>query len=116
MINFLRETLKDMELIGKTIEDVEYVTITAEDYCGFNMPKDGYPYIIPVYQFFQGIDFNYDNGYGRNEIPLSLYIVFKDKSWLERHEYDGAESWSYKRVPPFTTNLLPSITKLLSEY
>ena len=26
-------------------------------------------------------------------------IVFKDNTWIERHEYDGAEWWEYKETP-----------------
>ena len=40
----------------------------------------------------------YDNGYGGNEVPLDLIVVGKDW-WLERHEYDGAEWWEFKKLP-----------------
>lgn len=40
---------------------------------------------------------DYDSGYGQQNLYGA--IVFKDKSWLERGEYDGAEWWEYKTVP-----------------
>ena len=42
---------------------------------------------------------NYDNGYGGQEVAADLVIVFKDGSWLERHEYDVAEGWGYSKTP-----------------
>jgi hypothetical protein len=43
------------------------------------------------------LDFEYDNGYGGQN--LFGYVVFDDRSWLERHEYDGSERWDYKQTP-----------------
>ena len=40
---------------------------------------------------------NYDEGYGSQR--LFGTIVFKDGTWLERHEYDGSEWWEYKKLP-----------------
>ena len=40
----------------------------------------------------------YNSGFGRHEINLSLKIV-GDGWWLERHEYDGSERWVYKEKP-----------------
>lgn len=33
--------------------------------------------------------------YGVAEVNQNLRVVFKDGSWLERQEYDGAEWWEY---------------------
>lgn len=44
-------------------------------------------------------DFEYDEGHGSQEIHANLVVVFRDGSWLERSEYDGAEGWEY-RAPP----------------
>lgn len=41
--------------------------------------------------------FTYDAGFGSVEVNLALKIVFKDGSWLERSEYDGAECWEYRK-------------------
>lgn len=40
---------------------------------------------------------SYCDGYGAQ--TLFGCVVFNDGSWLERHEYDGAEWWEYKRTP-----------------
>jgi hypothetical protein len=41
----------------------------------------------------------YDEGFGAQEINDSLTVIFKDGSWMERFEYDGAEHWEYKNCP-----------------
>lgn len=41
----------------------------------------------------------YNNGFGKQEIATDLKIVGKDW-WLERYEYDGAEEWAFKQMPP----------------
>ena len=47
--------------------------------------------------FLQDLNFNYDNGYGTQE--LFGVVWFKDGSWLERDEYDGSEWWQLKKSP-----------------
>ena len=41
----------------------------------------------------------YNEDYGRPEIPQDLIISMKDGSWFERREYDGSEWWVHI-VPP----------------
>jgi len=43
-------------------------------------------------------DFDYNEGFGAEEINGSLLIVANDW-WLERHEYDGSEWWEFKTLP-----------------
>ena len=43
-------------------------------------------------------DINYDSGFGGHEIQLDLVVVGSNW-WLERREYDGSESWSFKSAP-----------------
>jgi hypothetical protein len=50
--------------------------------------------------FMDSLDFRYDAGYGSQE--LFGIVLFTDRSWLERHEYDGAECWHYKKCPTVT--------------
>lgn len=83
-MNLKKETLKILERYGKTPKEVSYVT-------------DGQKY-ISFDEFLAAADFNYDNGYGGNEISLSLKVVGHD-FWLERSEYDGSEWWSFKSTP-----------------
>ena len=47
-------------------------------------------------QFLKELDFEYDGGYGSQE--LFGTILLKDR-WFDRHEYDGAESWSEHKMP-----------------
>lgn len=42
---------------------------------------------------------DYNKGYGAQEVAADLVIVFKDNSWLDRAEYDGAECWVYREPP-----------------
>lgn len=39
----------------------------------------------------------YYEGYGMQE--LYGYVVFKDNTWLERHQYDGSEWWVHCECP-----------------
>ena len=54
-------------------------------------------------QFLESIDFEYDNGYGSQE--LFGLVWFKDGTWAERYEYDGAESWIIESCPTIPEQL-----------
>ena len=54
-------------------------------------------------EFLKSLDFNYDSGYGTQE--LFGRIWYRDGSWSERYEYDGSENWDYKSRPEIPTNL-----------
>lgn len=47
--------------------------------------------------FLDAIDFEYDDGYGGQE--LYGFIWYEDGTWSERYEYDGSECWDYKKAP-----------------
>lgn len=47
--------------------------------------------------FLEELRFDYNNGFGAQR--LFGVVWFKDGSWLERYEYDGAEKWVLKRTP-----------------
>ena len=79
MENFREETLETLEENGKTIDDIKWVGNSR----GF----------IPVQQFFDEINFDYDSGFGGAEIE-GLYIIGYD-FYMYRAEYDGAEWWNY---------------------
>ena len=85
-MNLLEETKLNLEDNEKSIEDVKWVG-----------SKDG-SLAIDWGEFEKISNFNYDDGYGSPEIPLDFVIVGKDW-WLERYEYDGAESWEFKQLP-----------------
>lgn len=55
-------------------------------------------------EFLNSIDFNYDSGWGSQN--LFGFIWFEDGTWMERYEYDGSESWDYKKCPEIPPELL----------
>lgn len=85
MSNLLKETLKKIADSGLKAEDVLWCS-TNNTYLSWEDFEKA------------SIDLEYDNGYGRAEVPQDLKVVFKD-CWLERREYDGAEWWEANRYP-----------------
>ena len=53
---------------------------------------------MTVKEFLEHANFEYNDGFGSEEINTELILVGKD-FWLERHEYDGSEWWEYKSMP-----------------
>ena len=87
-MNLLIETKGVLKKIGKTEQDIEFIT-DGETYCSW---KDF------VKQLEEVNGYEYDDGYGFVEVDLNLKIVGKDW-YLERTEYDGAEWWEFKQIP-----------------
>lgn len=86
MANLLVETKEVLKQFGKAVRDVEWVG-----------SRDGKKAIS--WQTFTKIaNFDYDDGYGGNQIAMCLVVVGSDW-WLERHEYDGSEWWEFKSRP-----------------
>ena len=90
MINFLEETTDFLAEHDKSWNDVHFIRTNEVQ-------------VKDIEKFKKSMDFEYDNGYGSEEIPLDLVVVGKDW-WLERHEYDGSEWWEYKTIPPSSNN------------
>ncbi len=68
---------------------------------GYSLPKN---FTEEEYAtFLKSINFEYDSGFGGQE--LYGIIWYKDKSWSERHEYDGSEWWEYKKTPKIPKDL-----------
>ena len=44
------------------------------------------------------LDFEYDNGYGIQEIEGCIW--YQDGTWSDRREYDGSEWWEHQACPP----------------
>ena len=85
MQNLWKETLEDLAYYGKTVSDIRFI--------------EGNGYEIKLENFMEiASKYNYDDGYGWQEVPIDLKIV-GDNWWLERHEYDGSEWWEYKQRP-----------------
>lgn len=57
-----------------------------------------------LFNFFNQLDFEYDNGYGTQELYGIVWL--EDEAWLERGEYDGSEWWSYEKCPEIKEYLL----------
>lgn len=96
-MNLLKETIDELKASGKTESDVLWVGRSYRDYSRY--PE----YECVIYKstwedFRSKANFEYDNGYGSNEIPMDLIVVGKD-FWLERAEYDGSEWWEFKEMP-----------------
>ena len=83
-MNLLSETVSVLHKHGKTFGDVKWIGTS-----GFTISKDN---------FISVADREYDNGFGAPEVATDLVIV-GDDWWLERFEYDGAESWEFKTKP-----------------
>ena len=98
MTNFLKETMKKLDDHKKDFyKDVLWIGTN----CGScSVAKE---------DFLVMADFDYDSGYGCEEILRSLVVVGEDW-WLAREEYDGSEWWSYNEKPV----LRPTPTKLVS--
>jgi len=97
--NLLEETLEVLKYYDKTPSDVRWV---------------GSPYNSFSWVDFEGLaDFEYDSGYGENEISTELLVVGEDW-WLERAEYDGSEWWEFKTTPikPEVRNPRYPLTKI----
>lgn len=84
MENLLKETIRDLELFDKKPSDVLWVGSKNQ---------------VGTWEDFSSLaDFDYDDGFGGNEIEDSLVIV-GDNWWMERGEYDGSEWWEFKTLP-----------------
>lgn len=57
--------------------------------------------------FLIAIDFNYDQGYGWQEVCGTIW--YKDRTWSERAEYDGSEWWARISYPKIPEDLLVNI-------
>jgi hypothetical protein len=57
-------------------------------------------------QFLQILDFEYDSGYGSQELDGIIWI--KDSNnWFSRGEYDGSEWWELNAIPDIPPELMP---------
>lgn len=101
MVNLLKETEKCIELQSKTSDDISWIG-----------SRDG-EYACTWTQFKELADFEYDCGFGAQEVASDLVIVFTDNSWLSRYEYDGSEGWCFNGVPVIgdTTKQINMLTK-----
>jgi hypothetical protein len=96
MTNLLGDILGSLDEAKKTEEDILWVG-SRDGVYGLSWSE--FRPIADVTEF--------DSGYGGAEIAEDLVVVFGDGSWLERHEYDGAEWWEYKSEPVRSADTKP---------
>jgi hypothetical protein len=82
-MNLLEETIDVLKRHGKKPTDVLAVG-----------SFDG-KYSCTWAEFKKIANFDYDNGFGSQEISSDLTVI-GDGWWLERYEYDGSETWVFK--------------------
>jgi hypothetical protein len=92
-MNLLKETINEMDPYEP--KDVEWVGVY--DWREYT-PKKKIGWMTWAEFASVAKDFNYDNGYGGEQVELSLVVV-GGHWWLERHEYDGSEWWEMKSLP-----------------
>lgn len=101
MINAKEEFLDEIRgkarvkaaVVRREIDFEEYVAYTLHVGDDLNQLED----------FLSMLDFDYDNGYGGQEV--SGFIWYEDGTWSERGEYDGSEWWEYKECPDIATTM-----------
>ena len=54
-------------------------------------------------EFLSALDVEYSSGYGSQELFGRVWLT--QDVWLERHEYDGSEWWTVKKLPPIHKEL-----------
>lgn len=54
-------------------------------------------------RFIESLNFDYDSGYGRQELFGTIW--YKDGAWSEREEYDGSEWWAVRAKPQLPLKL-----------
>ena len=99
-MNALNELINKCDECWKSLEDIDYWWVWYEDeyrhiddnICIFNSDS-----IEIMKKFLEDNYSNYDDWYWWQE--LYGEIVFKDRTWLERWEYDWSEWWEYKKCP-----------------
>ena len=86
-MKLVKETIEVIKEEGYSESDIEWVGSKDGKY---GMSWDSFK------EAFKRIE--YDCGYGGQEVAKDLVVVGNDW-WLERQEYDGAEGWSFKKMP-----------------
>jgi hypothetical protein len=92
-----------LETVGRRvkcaiIESSEYHTPTFKHKLRVGYHSDEYD------QFLDRINFDYDSGYGGQEVYGVIW--YTDGTWSERYEYDGSEHWVHKECPEIDKELL----------
>ena len=76
---------------------IAYGMVKYEEYYGADPIIISFRDDKEFHELIDHLDFEYDSGFGRQYIFGC--IVFTDKTWLSRSEYDGSEWWKYNFTP-----------------
>jgi len=87
-MNLMSETKQIIENLGKSISDIEVLNVFGLN-GALNIKTTNSEEIEKAIE--KDMDISYDDGFGIQYIHG--IILFKDGTWIERVEYDGAEWW-----------------------
>lgn len=94
-MNLLAETLEAIREAGRSTDDVLWVGSSDGNYA---IGWDCFAAIANV---------DYDDGFGAQEVASDLVVVFGDRTWLNRDEYDGSEQWILNKPPELPADAKP---------
>ena len=96
-------TAKDELLEHAEGRKIKCATVTRGD--GFNDSCETFNLKIggDVEAFLNSLDFDYDAGYGLQE--LFGCVWWEDGTWSDRGEYDGSEWWEHHKTPEIPEEL-----------
>ena len=107
-MNLYKETLHILEENNKSIDDIDFlILVDCDDSNIWDVKDEDYYSTDDIQKFILWCNrySNYDDEFGGVEIPINVMVIFKDNSWIERHEYDGSEWWEYKETPKRVANV-----------
>lgn len=82
-VNFLEETITAVEQNGYLIQDIIFIgSVESGHECTWD-------------EFCKLADFEYDDGYGMQFVPIDLTIAMVDGGRFYRYEFDGDEGWQF---------------------
>jgi hypothetical protein len=97
-MNALQELKEFLKENNKTFFDIKCAVIWAYNLINNYNKKD-------LENFLKKIKYvDYDDSFWTQE--LFWIIWFKDWTWADRLEYDGAEWWEYRAMPEIPDNLI----------
>lgn len=106
MINAKNEFLSHVhgkEMPAVLCAKLTRVNLLDEDDCNNYILKSEHD-DIELEKFLTSIDFQYDDGYGGQELFGTIW--YKDGTFSQRGEYDGSEWWEHISVPEIPKELI----------
>lgn len=100
-MNAYEELMDSLTHFGKNFSDIDFCKISLKGKYHKLKPVITEKTNIKTYQ--EKLNFYYDAECGSQN--LYGFVVFKDKTWLGRAIYYGAEWWEYNKCPTRTTKI-----------